>query len=306
MLTFVQLRCFLAVVDDMNYRRAAKRLNMTQPPLTRQIQALEHAVGTPLFDRSGRAIKLTPAGRAFARSAGRLTAQADEAIRDAKRIAGGDSGSLIIAFTAASSYVFLPRFVSMLRTAMPEVSLTLREMTSPQQLVALREEQIDIGLSRPPITQPGVGSMRVYREKLCAVVPTLHRLAAMETINIQDFAGENLITYPPVEGAYFHDLITGLLHAMGVVVGNTQHVTQTHSILALVGAGLGVGLVPQSAQRVTPSDVALRPLMGADDVTADLMLAWRTNSDNPVCAVAVGHVTRSLEDPGLMPYAVSF
>jgi DNA-binding transcriptional LysR family regulator len=132
--------------------------------------ALERAAGTPLFDRSERAIKLTPAGRVFARSADRLTAQAAEAIRDAKRIAGGDFGSLAIAFTAASSYVFLPRFVSMLRTAMPEVSLTLREMTSPQQLVALRDEQIEIDLSRPPITQPGVGSMPSVR---ISVVPGL-------------------------------------------------------------------------------------------------------------------------------------
>lgn len=297
MVTLVQLRCFLAVVEEMNYRRAAERLNMTQPPLTRQIQALEHAVGASLFDRSARAIRLTPAGTAFARSARRILAQTGDAVLDARRIAGGDSGSLTVAFTAASSYVFLPRFVALLREHLPEVSLTLREMSSPQQLVALRDEQIDMGLSRPPIIAPGVASMRVYREPLYAVLPGAHRLANRETLALQDLEGENFITYPPVEGVYFHGLITGLLRAKGVTVAETQHVTQTHSILALVGAGLGVALVPRSAERVRFADVVFKPLTGVDDVTADLVLAWRTANDNPVRQTAVNQVTEALRDP---------
>jgi DNA-binding transcriptional LysR family regulator len=297
MITLAQLRCFIAVVDEMNYRRAAERLNMTQPPLTRQIQTLEHAVGALLFDRSARAIKLTPAGTAFARSARRILAQTGDAVLDARRIAAGDSGSLTLAFTAVSSYVFLPRLVALLRREMPEVSLTLREMTSSQQLIALRAEQIDIGLSRPPIVQPGVASMRVYREPLCAVVPAGHRLAERESIALDELAGENFVTYPPVEGVYFNRLITGLLHAKGVTVAETQHVTQTHSILALVGAGIGVALVPQSAQRVRFADVVFVPVTGVDDVTADLLLAWRTQGENPACASAIECVTRALKDP---------
>lgn len=297
MITLAQLRCFLAVVDEMNFRRAADRLNMTQPPLTRQIQALEHAIGAPLFDRSARAVKLTAAGHAFARSARRIQAQASDAVLDARRIAGGDAGSLTIAFTAASSYVFLPRFVALLRERMPEVSLTLREMNSAQQLLALRAEQIDMGLSRPPIIEPGVASMRVYREPLCAVLPHTHALAARESLALEDLAGQAFITYPPVDGVYFHSLITGLLHAKGVTVAQTQHVTQTHSILALVGAGLGVALVPRSAERVRFADVVFKPLRGVDDVTADLLLAWRTHGDNPACASAVEHVVEALRDP---------
>jgi DNA-binding transcriptional LysR family regulator len=297
MLTLAQLRCFLAVVDEMNYRRAAERLNMTQPPLTRQIQALEHAVGAQLFDRRARAIRLTPAGSAFAQSARRILAQTDGAVLDAKRVAAGDTGSLTIAFTAASAYVFLPRFVALLRREMPEVSLTLREMTSPQQLQALREEQIDVGLSRPPIAHPGIETLRVFREPLCAVVPLAHRLAGRESVVVQDLAGESFITYPPVEGVYFHGLITGILHAMGVTVAETQHVTQTHSIIALVGAGLGVALVPQSAARVKFPDVAFIPLDGLNDVTADLLLAWRIWTDNAACTTAVELVRQALTDP---------
>jgi DNA-binding transcriptional LysR family regulator len=180
---------------------------------------------------------------------------------------------------------------------MPEVTLTLREMTSTQQLLALREEQIDIGLSRPPIAQPGVASLRVFREPLCAVVPASHRLAAQEQIAPHDLAGESFITYPPVEGVYFHGLVTGLLHAMGVTVAETQHVTQTHSIIALVGAGLGVALVPRSAARVGFPDVVFIPLSGLEDVSADLLLAWRTPSENPACTRAIELVRQALADP---------
>lgn len=297
MMTFAQLRCFLAVVDEMNFRRAAQRLNMTQPPLTRQIQALEHQVGALLFERTARAIRLTPAGQNFARSARRIMAQSNEAIRDARRIAGGDSGSLIIAFTAASSYVFLPRFVSLLRTQMPEVTLTLREMTSAQQVLALREERIDIGVSRPLGIQPGVVSLRVFREPLCVVLPVGHPLAEAAAITPGELGGETLITYPPVEGVYLHDLIVGLMHVCNVNLADIQHVTQTHSILALVGAGLGVGLVPQSAERVLPTGVVLKPLQDIDDVFAELILAWREETDNPACALAAAHVSTALHDP---------
>ncbi len=101
--------------------------------------------------------------------------------------------------------------------------------------------------------------------------------------------GERFTAYPPVEGVYFHRLITGILRAKGGAVAQTQHVTQTHSILALVDAGLGVAFVPQSAQRVRFPDVVFVPLEDLQDVTADLLLAWRTQTDNPACAMAVEH-----------------
>src|SRR5450756_1630793 len=102
MITLAQLRCFTAVAQDLNFHRAARRLNMTQPPLTRQIQTLEHEVGVVLLDRSTRAVRLTPAGQSFARSARRILQEAGEAVQEAQRIARGDAGSLTIGFTAAS------------------------------------------------------------------------------------------------------------------------------------------------------------------------------------------------------------
>ena len=285
MITLGQLRCFIAVAQDLNFRRAARRLNMTQPPLTRQIQCLEHEVGAVLLDRSSRAIRLTPAGHNLARSAQRILQDTADAVQDARRIARGDAGALTIGFTAASSYVFLPRLVALLRAHAPELHLTLREMTTPQQLVALQSGQIDVGLMRPFVPRSGLRSTRVYREPLVLAVPVAHRLATQAQVGLRDIDGEIFITYPPVEGPYFHDLISGLLHIAGVIPAGLQHITQAHSILALVGAGLGVALVPQSVEQCLPVGVVLRTLCGSEEARADLVFGWPEASEQPACEV---------------------
>lgn len=282
MFSFTQLRCFVVLAEELNFRRAARRLNMSQPPLTRHIQALEHEVGVILLDRSRRAIRLTPAGANFAGLAGRLLEQAADASRQARQIASGDAGEITISFTAAASYVFIPRLVSLLRREHPAVKLTLRELTTPQQLVALAGRQVDICLLRPPITLPGIRAMRVESECLVAAVPQDHPLAQKEIVGLAALNGEALVTYPPVEGPYFHGMITGLLQAAGVYPASVQYITQTHAILGLVAAGIGVALVPQSAQACCPAGVALRPLAGAEGIQAELFLAWPEQSGNPV------------------------
>ena len=288
MFTLAQLRCFTAVATEMNFRRAAAALHMTQPPLSRQIQLLEQEVGVALVDRSGRAIRLTPAGESFARTARYLLDSAAAAALDARRIASGDAGILTIGFTAASSYAFLPRFVSLLRRRLPDLALTLREMTTPQQVAALQSGLIDLGVLRPPVTLAGMQVVRVHREGLALAVPRGHRLAGQAAVGLADLEGEALITYPPVEGPYFHQLIMGLLRAAGVAPGSVQHITQTHSILALVAAGLGMALVPQTAARFSPPEIVLRTLEGLDTVTADLMVATRMEALNPACATVMG------------------
>lgn len=141
--------------------------------------------------------------------------------------------------------------------------------------------------------------MRVYRASLCAVLPQAHPLseALALALAVKDFAGETLITYPPVEGVYSYDLFIGLLHVPNVSISDIQRVTQTHSILALVG-GAWVGPVAQSAERVLPAGVALKPVQDAADVYAELILAWRENTDHPACAVAASHVSAAMKTPG--------
>lgn len=281
MIGLTQLRCFVAVAEELHFRRAAARLNMTQPPLSRQIQLLEHELGALLFERGSRGVKLTAAGDALLRDARRLLLLAEEAARTARRIARGEAGAVTIGFTAASSYHVLPGLVSLIREKLPEVALTLRENVSHEQIEALRAGQLDLGLLRPPASLPGIRAVRVHRERLMVALPRHHPLAAEAQVEVAALEGQPLITYPPLDGRYLHDLVMGALRMAGVSPGPVQHISQTHSILALVGAGIGIALVPQAAERFCPAEVVLRPLDAAAMGHADLLCAWQDDASNP-------------------------
>ena len=144
-----QLRCFVAVAEERHFGRAAKRLNMTQPPLSRQIRLLEHSVGVTLLERSSRAVTLTAAGQAFLPEATRILRLAQEAPVKTRRTAKGEQGSLSIGFSSASGYSLLPAVVRAIRQACPDVALTIKELVSTAQVEALNAGEIDLGLMRP-------------------------------------------------------------------------------------------------------------------------------------------------------------
>ncbi|MBB5692017.1 LysR substrate-binding domain-containing protein [Muricoccus pecuniae] len=292
-----QLRCFVAVAEDLHFRRAAARLNMTQPPLSRQIQLLEHELGFLLLLRSSRAVRLTPAGRVFLEQARRILRMAEDAAGEALRVARGEIGSLTLGFTAASGYAVLPRLVALLRKGAPGIELNLREMVTGDQLAALRAGTLDAGLLRPPATGPGLRAARLEREPLLVALPSDHPLASGGPVDPAVLDGQPLITYPPVEGRYLHDLVLAVLRLSGAAPGRVQHVSQTHSILALVGAGIGLALVPRAAERLLPLGVVLRPLLGPPPV-AELLLAW-TEAENPARDAVLSLLRR--EWPGLAP-----
>ncbi|MBP0491270.1 LysR family transcriptional regulator [Pararoseomonas indoligenes] len=289
-----QLRCFVAVAEELHFRRAAARLHMTQPPLSRQIQLLEHEIGFALFLRTSRAVRLTPAGQVFLHQARRMLRMAEGAAREALRVARGETGSLTLGFTAASSYAVLPRLVALIRRSAPGIELNLREMVTVEQWTALRAGGIDAGLLRPPAG--GVPFLRLEREEMLLALPRDHPMAAEEAVDPAVLDGQPLITYPPVEGRYLHDLVLSVLRLSGVAPGRVQHVSQTHSILALVGAGIGLALVPRAADRLRPVDVVLRPLRGTPPLSAELILAW-TGADNPALEAVLAVLRREWPEP---------
>ena len=149
MLEISQLRCFVAVGEELHFRRAAERLNMTQPPLSRQIRLLEHQVGTALLERTNRVVRFTAAGRAFFPEAARILRLAEEAAATARRIARAEGGPFAVGFTASFGYGLLPEIVRRLHRRVPGISLTLKEMVTGAQLEALDAGQLDVGLLRP-------------------------------------------------------------------------------------------------------------------------------------------------------------
>jgi DNA-binding transcriptional LysR family regulator len=277
-----QLRCFVTVAEELHFGRAATRLNMTQPPLSRQIQVLEHIIDATLLERTSRSVRLTPAGRSFLPEARRILKLAESASQVARRIALGKTGSLKIGYTAAAAYGFLPELIAACRARLPEVDFSLKEMVSGDQLEALASGQIDAGLLRPPIARPEFATRRVVAEPLLAAIPKKHPLANAATISIKDFDDQPFVMYSPYESRYFHDLLVALFTRADVLPRYVQHVGQIHSILAMVRAGLGVSIVPAAATNLKLADVRLRPLRLRTQTPVELFMVWRRDHENPL------------------------
>jgi DNA-binding transcriptional LysR family regulator len=277
-----QLRCFVTVAEELHFGRAAARLNMTQPPLSRQIQVLEHIIDAPLLERTSRSVRLTPAGRSFLPEAKRILKLADSASQAARRIAMGKIGSLKIGFTAAAAYGFLPELIAACRARLPEVDFSLKEMVSGDQLEALVSGQIDAGFLRPPITRPELATQRVVAEPLLAAIPASYPLASAETVSVKDFGDQPFIMYSPYEARYFHDLLVALFARTDTRPCYVQHLSQIHSILAMVRAGLGVSIVPAAAASLRIAEVELRPLRLRARTPVELFMVWRRDDENPL------------------------
>jgi DNA-binding transcriptional LysR family regulator len=282
-----QLRCFVTVAEELHFGRAAARLNMTQPPLSRQIQVLEHIIDAPLLERTSRSVRLTPAGRSFLPEARRILKLAETASQVARRIAMGKTGSLKIGYTAAAAYGFLPELIAACRARLPEVDFSLKEMVSGDQLEALASGQIDAGLLRPPIARPELATRRVLAEPLLAAIPRKHPLASRENLAIKDFDGQPFVMYSPYESRYFHDLLVALFTQADILPRYVQHVGQIHSILAMVRAGLGVSIVPAAAASLKIAEVKLRPLKLRPPAPVELFMVWRREDENPLVPALV-------------------
>ena len=210
-----QLRCFIAVGEELHFGRAARHLHMTQPPLSRQIQMLEEALKTELLLRTSRSVRLTPAGRFFLPEARRILALAESAAGAARRIAKGEAGLIRMGFTATSSYSFLPRLLANFHAAHRDVGVVLNEMVTRQQMEALSANRIDFGLVRPPIDRRDLGVVCVAREPLLLAVSNDHRFASGPAPSMQDLADEPFITFSPVDGRYFYELIERMFRKAG-------------------------------------------------------------------------------------------
>lgn len=276
-----QLRCFVAVAEELHFGRAAQRLNMTQPPLSRQVQLLERILGVVLLDRTSRSVRLTPAGRSFLIEAKRILRLAESAALATRRIASGDAGRVAVGFTAASGYSFLPRLVDLARSQLPNVDLTLRELVSGEQVEALLTGRIDLGLVRPPLTRPEFDKLRVLTEPLVAALPAGDPRLEKEVIELADFDDLPMVMYAPEGAGYFHNMLAAMLDAAGVSPVHVQHMSQIHSILALVHARIGAAAVPQAAMRLQFEGVHFRPLNTPLKRPVELFVAWRRDNDNP-------------------------
>ncbi len=290
-----QLRYFVAVAEELHFRRAAERLHISQPPLSQQIRALEDELGFALLVRTRRRVALTPAGEAFLRDARALLGELDGAVATARRIDAGQTGRLRINFVGSALFSIVPGTVERFRRARPAVQLELRERPTADQLRAVRAGLADVGLVRPPIEHDGELSVRaVLRERTVAALPSGHALARLSRVPLRRLAAEPLVLFPRDQAPGFHDLLVDALVGTGAhppAPRVIQYAPEMLTIIGLVAAGTGVSLVPESVQRLALDGVSYRPVSGAP--RSELIAITRAGDDSALVRAFVSEASAS-------------
>jgi DNA-binding transcriptional LysR family regulator len=277
-----QLRYFIAVAEELHFGKAAERLHMTQPPLSQTILQLEELLGAPLFERSRRAVALTPAGEALLPEARRLLAQAGTLPELVRRAAAGEQGRLSLAFVSSADYSVLPPFLRRYRGAYPQVQIALREATSDRQVDDLLHARIDAGLLSPPL--PDKASVQLDYRKVLAEPLMLAAPAGLVPdgpVWLREVPAAPLIIFPRPIAPALHDAILGCFRAAGITPVIGQEAIQMQTIVGLVSAGMGMALVPQSVSNLMRPGVEYRALRDPVPLV-ETGLAWRRDNASPV------------------------
>lgn len=275
-----QLECFVAVAEELHFGRAAARLRMTQPPLSRQIQLLEQHLGVTLLERHSRVVRLTAAGQRLLHDARHLLEYAARSALAAQGAARGEAGHLTLGYTAVAAYRLMPALLMRAQAVLPDVDIQLREMVSGDLARLLLAGELDVALTRHVPMRQGLEKRLLVREPMILALPAGSPLASMDAVPLRALHQQPLILYSPVDSRYFHDRIVGAMGLANIVPRYVQRASQTHTLVALVRAGLGYGIVPDSARELRFEGVEYRPIV-QKNLYADIYLAWRQQADNP-------------------------
>ncbi|WP_285415610.1 LysR family transcriptional regulator [Pseudomonas sp. efr-133-TYG-5] len=278
------IRYFQAVAETLNFTRAAERLNIAQPPLSRQIQQLEEHLGTALLERT-RPVQLTEAGRYFHEHSGMLLKQLEQLCENTRRIGEGQRQWLGIGFAPSTLYALLPELIRELRRD-SDLELGLQEMTTLEQIEALKSGRIDIGFGRIHFDDGAIHQQVLYEDPLVAVLPTGHRLQG-ETITLERLSHESFVLYPANPRPSYADHVLALFanHGMGVRV--SQWANELQTALGLVAAGLGITLVPAAVQQQHRADLTYAPIQDSEAVSP-IILSRRTGDISPIVQRCLG------------------
>ncbi|MGZ4505620.1 MAG: LysR substrate-binding domain-containing protein [Blastococcus sp.] len=256
------LRYFVAVAEELHFGRAAERLYIVQPALSKQIAALEKELGVELFFRTKRHVAMTPAGASLLEDARQVLAQAEGAKLRARLASQGEVGLLEIGFVVPVLYDLLPHMLRVFRASFPDVRLSLHELHSREIVNGLASRDLHIGFSRIPIPHGGE-SLRVLPlvdEPVLVAMPDRHPLAARGSVALADLADEDLVMITRTEEPELYDAHVSACAAAGFSPKVAHQVDRTHVAVGLVAGGLGMCFVPSSAQLTAHPGVAYRPL----------------------------------------------
>ena len=246
---FRHLRAFAALAEELHFGRAARRLSLSQPPLSLAIQQLEATIGARLFTRNSKSVQLTAAGRAFLPEALALLERAQRAQRHAREVAQGQAGTLQVGFVGTMLYRGLPQMLRKFQSRHPQLRLLLAESSSQEQLVDLVQERLDVGFVHTTGVPGGLSQILVARQAFAACLPAGHALAARRSLPLALLAGEPFAVVSRTVSPDYHERIVAACNEAGFEPDIRYQLRHWHSVVSLVAQGLGVALVPAALRQ---------------------------------------------------------
>jgi DNA-binding transcriptional LysR family regulator len=275
------LRYFIAVAEELHFRRAAERLHMSQPPLSQQIRQLEEEVGATLLSRNQRKVELTAAGAAFLVRAHEILDAVEDAAREARRVQRGEVGRLAVGFVGSAMYSFVPELLRAFREQAPDIALRLHELGTTEQLRQLDDGRLDVGFLRTPGRWPGLAFETVVEEPVVVALPDVHPLAKRPLVRLEDLEGESLVLLTPAGSPGLRAALASTIARLGGEEQIVQEVAAMQTVIGLVAAGVGISLVPESVRALERPGVTYRPLDG-ETPAVRLAMAWRAADESAV------------------------
>jgi DNA-binding transcriptional LysR family regulator len=272
-----QLRYFVAVAEERNLTRAARRLHIAQQSLSQQIRSLEAQLGVALFERTTRGVELTELGEVLLREARPVLAQAERAVDAVRRAARGEQGELRVGFLASVANHLMPPLVRSFRERHPGVALHTEDVTIAALVAGLREGSLDAGISRPPLVDD-LESELIASEPVAAVLPDGHPLAERDELGLSELAGEPWVLTPRESWPPWHRKYDEEYAQAGYRPRVVQRGSSVQNLLALVAAGVGITRLAMSSRSLRDSGVSFVPLTGEEALT---VLVWRPDAPNP-------------------------
>lgn len=290
---FRHLRYFLVLAEELHFGRAARRLAISQPPLSLNIQQLEASVGARLLTRNSKSVQLTAAGLAFVPAARALLEQAASAANLAKDVGQGMAGSLTIGFSGTMLFSGLPLILASFQAGHPRLRLLLKELSSSEQLVELAQGRLDLGFVHTTRVPPELSQIRVASQAFVGCLPATHALAGQATLALAQLQGEPFAVVSKAVSPDYHERILALCAASGFDPEIRYELRHWLSVVSLVAQGMGVALVPAALQQSALAGAVFVPLQ-EDAMTYETHCLWKTSRDSPALAAFVHAVRTSL------------
>ena len=287
------LRYFTVLAEELHFGRAARRLSISQPPLSVAIRQLEESVGAQLFERNSKAVRLTAAGQTLQASARALLRDADEALLDARHVAQGVAGRLRIGFVGAMLYRGLPQALKRFQATHPAVRVTLAELNSGEQMAELLHDRLDLGFVHTSRVPAELKCRLLVSEPFVACLPADHALAKKRQVALASLSGESFVLFSRSASPDYHERILSICADAGFLPEVRQEVRHWLAVVSLVSQGMGVALVPDAMRHCALPGAVFRPLAGAS-TPSEAYGVWLSASQNVLVPRLLNEIARSL------------